>query len=455
MKDDRFPNEQQAASKTAVINPFALAEYVTGRSIDWKSMDNIPAFLEAVLQTPYHELFDPKFDGPLYFGFKVSNSGRLERHRSEIFNVKMELRGNDLEMPIETISSVKKLGDLAQHFRLDDIADLKVISAEVSHANALQISIRVPDRERLQMLKKVFPNELLNSITLDPDLEIKVVDDWTPANATWQDKGDFFKETAEYFDPVQGAVANCYFIAALSAVAWAVPHRIAHKTRATGPSQPQFYNSINFYKPDTGGTIDKEIEVSDTVPVSNTSGNLIYCRSSESGELWPAIYEKAFAKLTTGTSSDHPDITATGWGDPVYATAQLTGNSRYYYGNSGKTGDQLWDIVRANSVSRRTVNPMTCWTYGTAPSGLSYSSANIVGSHAYTVLGWDYRSGKKYIVLRNPWGQTEATVGVHSGTVYMYDISWWRPIAMTNPDGVFAIEADIFQQYFAGMGVVQ
>jgi hypothetical protein len=37
--------------------------------------------------------------------------------------------------------------------------------------------------------------------------------------ATRGDPGRFFNEATEFFDPVQGAVANCYYIAALSAVA--------------------------------------------------------------------------------------------------------------------------------------------------------------------------------------------------------------------------------------------
>ena len=37
------------------------------------------------------------------------------------------------------------------------------------------------------------------------------------------------------------------------------------------------------------------------------------------------VYEKAFAKLKTGTSTDMPDITQTAWGDCVGATAQLNG----------------------------------------------------------------------------------------------------------------------------------
>jgi hypothetical protein len=330
-----------------------------------------------------------------------------------------------------------------------------VHSIDLCDPYQISLTIRLPEKDRLQSLARVFTKAIVKSIAYDPNVQGNANEDWTPANASWVDKGTFFNETAEFFDPVQGAVANCYYIAALSSVAWATPYQIKHLTRATGQGQDQFTNLIRFYNPDSNGQVDKEIEVTDTVPVNSATGNFIYCRSSESGEIWPAVYEKAFAKLETGTTTDHPDITATGWGDCVYATAQLNGASRYYYGNDGLTGDELWDLVRSNSMSKRTFNPMTCWTYGSAPEGLSYSDANIVGSHCYSVLGWDYYCGKKYIVLRNPWGSTEATVGTRSGVVTMYDISWWRPIELANPDGTFAIEANSFKQYFAGIGVAR
>lgn len=194
------------------------------------------------------------------------------------------------------------------------------------------------------------------------------------------------------------------------------------------------------------------------MPLNTSSGGFIYARSSEDGEIWPAVYEKAYAKLKTGISGDHPDITATGWGDCVWATAQLTGGKRYYYGTSDHSADQLWDIVRGNSISHRTFNPMTCWTYSSGDATekkIIYGDANIVASHCYTVLGWDYRDSRKYIILRNPWGNTEAGVQTLNSTVWLYDISWWRPITLTTIDGTFAIEASAFKTYFAGIGVAK
>jgi len=455
MPSREFKPNPDAAQNNGVINPYALAEYITGRKIDWEKADDAPRLLETILQTPYQELFDPKFEGPLYMGLKLNKKGTLDRYHTPLFSVEVKMDINDLEMPLEQLSEVKVLGDLGARFQVDNIAKLPVHQIDLCNPYLVTLDIRIPEKDRIQALAKVFPKEIVKSVALDPELQGNTNQDWTPTNASWQDKGDFFNEAAEFFDPVQGAVANCYYIAALSAMAWASPYKLAHLSRATGQGQQQFTNLVKFYKPDSNGQIDKEIEVTDTVPVSTATGNFIYCRSSEAGEIWPAVYEKAFAKLKTGTTTDHPDITATGWGDCVYATSQLNGGNRYYYGNNSMSADDIWDLVRSNSLSRRTFNPMTCWTYGTAPDGLSYSDANIVGSHCYTVLGWDYHCNKKYLILRNPWGTKEATVGSMNGTVYFYDISWWRPVQLANPDGTFAIEAPVFKQYFAGLGVAK
>ncbi len=377
--------------------------------------------------------------------------------RSPLLDVDLTVDVSDLEIEFDPANlDVRRLADLGPRFSTDDVADIRVDRAEQLDGRYMQLRLRLPEPNRLARLARVLSKDVVLTIAHDPQAGSKDKD-WTPPNGTWGDGGRFFNEAAEFFDPIQGAVANCYFIAALSAVAWARPYQIRHMTRATGLNNQQFTNMIRFYKPDSNGALDKEIEVADMVPLS-ASGNFIYARSSEVGETWPAIYEKAFAKLETGTMGDQPDITATGWGDCVWATAQLTGQKRYYYGTEDRTGDQLWDLVRANSMSYRTVNPMTAATYssGTATDKkIVYSDANIVASHCYTVLGWAYRDGRKYIVLRNPWGNTEASVQTLDSTIYMRDISWWRPIVLTAVDGVFAIEANAFQRYFSLLGVAK
>jgi hypothetical protein len=74
-----------------------------------------------------------------------------------------------------------------------------------------------------------------------------------------------------------------------------------------------------------------------------------------------------------------------------------------------------------------------------------------------------------YVILRNPWGGTEATVGTVGGTWVAWDAPYglsvtspaaggrgfWRSIDLAASDGIFALRADTFRTYFSGFGVVK
>jgi hypothetical protein len=128
------------------------------------------------------------------------------------------------------------------------------------------------------------------------------------------------------------------------------------------------------------------------------------------------------------------------------------------------SADDIWTKVRANSMTGSTFNPMVAWTWPSgdhAPGKVDYNSANLVANHAYSIHGWHYRDGKKYIVLRNPWGVKEATVGVVGGSWVVYDREghwghgFWREIELPANDGLFALEAATFKKYFRGFGLVK
>ncbi len=264
----------------------------------------------------------------------------------------------------------------------------------------------------------------------------------------WSDPGDFFEEAAEFSDPVQGGVGDCYFIAALASVAWALPFVIAQRTRATGPNQQDFVDMIEFYS----GSKKVQVEVTEKLPLTSPGNFYMYARSSEAGEIWPAVYEKAYAKWRTNHTGDTPNIALIAGGDPVGALAQLTGWTPYYYSCPSLTADAIYQKVRENCLSRKTFNPMVAWTYCKPPAGVNYGSAHIAGCHAYSLLGWNYVNGKKYVVLRNPWGNYEAITGVSGGSWVAYDGSFWRTIALATNDGTFALEVDVFKKYYAGFG---
>ncbi|MCS3867362.1 hypothetical protein J3D55_000278 [Chryseobacterium ginsenosidimutans] len=53
-----------------VINPYALTEAITGRRFDWKDPRS-SQIIEEALETNYAELFDIKYNSPLYAGLET------------------------------------------------------------------------------------------------------------------------------------------------------------------------------------------------------------------------------------------------------------------------------------------------------------------------------------------------------------------------------------------------
>ncbi len=240
--------------------------------------------------------------------------------------------------------------------------------------------------------------------------------EWTPEGASWADKGQFIIESAIGRDPDQGAVANCYFIAALSSVAWVYPFTLSPIFEGFGlQSNVPIVHSITFYS--KGGSKDSStrgVEVSERLVV-NASSSLVFAKSTQPGELWPGVYEKAFAKWITNNNTDKPDIKATAYGNCIKAAAQLIDGEM----DSHKTVDNTLSEIFASiqgycNANRKTRFPVVASTYGTSkesPDKVVYSCTNLVANHCYSILGWATKDSKKYIILRNPWGRTEASCG--------------------------------------------
>jgi hypothetical protein len=386
-------------------NPRALAEIVLRRRVDWNRVAKPEAIIEQALGVKYKELFDPKFKtSPLYIGL---------REHPEPPKAPEAQKAPDHEQDALTRAKSRTTSQHAQTIQ--------------ARRASLAYLLRKP-------------------VAGDSNTP------WHPAGTTWLDPGTFFDEGTEFFDPVQGGLADCWLIAAMAAVAWARPYTFAQRTRATGLNQEDFVDQISIHNDDGTAT---SIEVTERINMMTSSHAYQWARSSETGEIWPAVYEKAFARWRGHNTTDHPDMTALNYGDCVDASLNLTGLSKTYYDNSNMTGEQIWQTVRGSSLSYRTFNPMTCWTHGTAPAGLDYAAAGVVANHCYTILGWQYVSGTEYVVLRNPWGYHEATLDVlATGPWQAYDKSFWRSVPL-NTGGVFAIKADTFKQYWAGFGVVK
>lgn len=242
-----------------------------------------------------------------------------------------------------------------------------------------------------------------------------------------------------YDDPLQGGVTDCYFIAAISSIAWYYYNFPPDPLDQVGPIVSHPANPITFKKT---GTV-YSISGTGIAPKANTTPvNIDYTLPKDSGEhfagakpkngvsCWVPYYEKAFARYLETINEmpaqppNNPNICAIPCGDPgetLRALLHKDSVQRFTMGSIDPNfKDTVWSELtlkvvesppipkRPADAARRTIVPAVARTYTTAPSGCDYDSCLIAGAHAYSLLGVVEDSLKKrYVILRNPWGQND------------------------------------------------
>jgi len=233
-------------------------------------------------------------------------------------------------------------------------------------------------------------------------------------------------------DVVQGQVADCYFVSALSAVASGQPGLIAKGIRDKGNGA----YSVRFFRRKGYGSATYDevwIDVDADLPSMKGGSRTNYARSGDSDqdgmELWPSLYEKAYAVWKGGY-----DKMGEG-GVPGDALEALTGKSTSYTSASASTpggakDDPLWARLKAAADKKA---PTTAGTYGEDKKAM-YEGKRLYPWHAYTVVGVKEKDGKRFVVLRNPWGSSE-------------------PGADGKDDGIFDLELSEFKTFYQGVTI--
>ncbi len=235
--------------------------------------------------------------------------------------------------------------------------------------------------------------------------------------------GPLFKEEPTAADVRQGAIGNCYFPAALAAVARANPQAIKDLIRqnADGTYTVRFFQYGDQTKP-------VEIQVDGDLYV-RAWGGPIY-GSSLGGpttpremELWYPLVEKAYAQWkgsydTIGDGGSAGEVMSevlgrpSSWGGFISAGAE----ERLF-------GRMKTDLERGL--------PVAAGTHGKHRAEL-YTNTGVYSNHAYSVLGVEEKDGQRFVTLRNPWGQSEYG---HDG----------------KNDGVFSLPMAEFTKLFANL----
>jgi len=169
--------------------------------------------------------------------------------------------------------------------------------------------------------------------------------------------------TMTYTEPIQGCAKDCYFLAALSSIAWAANSKL------------KVFPNYQFYNPAAGwNSVQLGVELA-----VDAGNNLVYARTS-SGYIWPCLYEKAYAKWKSG--QEQSDIkTVLNGGNPLTAIQNICG---------GVVKEQQLTFLRTG----RTPYPTVAFTTHQP------ANPNLIPDHSYTVTR---KSGDGY-ELRNPCG---------------------------------------------------
>ncbi|XP_072313965.1 calpain-1 catalytic subunit-like [Eucyclogobius newberryi] len=194
------------------------------------------------------------------------------------------------------------------------------------------------------------------------------------------------------FDFSQGILGNCWFLASIGALTF--QNQIF---RQVVPLEQNFDNEYSgifhfrFWR--FGRWVD--VVIDDKLPTLN--GRLIFVCSKNSNEFWPALLEKAYAKVC-GSYGDMK------LGVPAEALVDFTGGVHLTIQLSQPPAD-LWELMcRAGTCT----SLMSC---GTTKGDNKVLPNGLVQGHAYTVTGVKevLSSGKTVQLVRvwNPWGRVE------------------------------------------------
>ncbi|MFW6153980.1 MAG: C2 family cysteine protease [Planctomycetota bacterium] len=198
----------------------------------------------------------------------------------------------------------------------------------------------------------------------------------------WQNFADapLFAGAPTYSDVDQGAVGDCYFLAALTGFAHDDPNIIRQMITPLGDGT----YAVRFHR---GG---REVYLRIDADLPMRYSRLVYADLGAEGETWVALAEKAYAYFRYGDNSY--ESLSGGWMSTVYT--EITNRSSTLRWTSGMTAATMFNYMAGQIDAGATV------------SLGSYSAAGgpIVGGHAYAVLGTEVVNGARYVTVHNPWG---------------------------------------------------
>ncbi|KAM8834270.1 calpain-8-like [Synchiropus picturatus] len=248
--------------------------------------------------------------------------------------------------------------------------------------------------QRLRFNDDMFPPDKtsIGRGVLDPSELAKVV--WlrparlAPAPA-------FISDGVSRFDFGQGRVSDCWFLASIGALTFR--EQVFKQVVPVDQEFDEDYCGLfhfRFWR--FGSWID--VVIDDKLPTID--GRLIFVHSNDPNEFWPALLEKAYAKVC----GSYMDMNM---GSPEEAMMDFTGGVHVSIPLSEPPVD-MWELMcrAGNSVTL-----MGCGSRPADTPGNTVLPNGLVSSHAYTVTGVKQliSGGRAVRLVRlwNPWGEVE------------------------------------------------
>ncbi|XP_053700613.1 calpain-8-like [Synchiropus splendidus] len=205
----------------------------------------------------------------------------------------------------------------------------------------------------------------------------------------------FISEGVSRFDFGQGIVSDCWFLASIGALTF--QEQVFKQVVPVDQEFDEDYCGLfhfRFWR--FGSWID--VVIDDKLPTID--GRLIFVHSNDPNEFWPALLEKAYAKVC----GSYMDMNM---GSPEEAMMDFTGGVHVSIPLSEPPAD-MWELMC------RAGNSVTLMGCGT-PQGDTFENTvlpnGVVLCHAYTVTGVKQvvSCGKPVRLVRlwNPWGRVE------------------------------------------------
>ncbi|KAL7887777.1 hypothetical protein AOLI_G00054980 [Acnodon oligacanthus] len=197
------------------------------------------------------------------------------------------------------------------------------------------------------------------------------------------------------FDFAQGELGDCWFLAAIAAVTFQkeVMDQVVPVDQSFGKDYAGMFH-FRFWR--SGKWVD--VVIDDKLPT--VDGKLIFLNCKTRNEFWPALLEKAYAKVCGSYK-------AMQGGYVFNALRDFTGGAYKTYYLSEAPRD-LWELMDKAARSKAL---MGCTTHQGATAANTVLPNGIVEGHAYTVTGvtkvQTQRAEVKLVRVFNPWGEGE------------------------------------------------